>query len=818
MSPSSSNESPPYDTYSAAQSDHGQGPPRKKMRKGTKSCLECRRRKIKCTFEPGRTAICNECYARGSTCVDQEHGDLQTYVQTAASEQSSYSLRERVTQLEDLVKQVLHKIPDKEDAGSHGMQSRQLENDSVDAQAAEVLKSIKQKVGSHPSTLLEESIVLPGGFREYAPALTLFDNAVIARKEAPPAVSRAQYNKSKALVAALNQLLPCPADLDIILEAGKDWWQIWKKMFPEISDHRCQNLKEAVSHSLRSEKPAEVAKIMLCIANSVYQMPSGFDWSKLQLKESPEDLMERYINTVNRLIVGDDEIAATVDGIECIVLEAKYHINMGRPRRAWLLMHRAIAFAQLLGLHRLSSRKPENPDGEYVRQVSIWCHLFAGDKFLSLMLGLPYSVQEQYCTQFVPGPMGSILTGATEGETYLARMIPIITKTVDRNQSPIPLPYSATLRIDQDLEELYNHVQTPGWWTTSRFPGSTLEDHFDRLQAQFYHHQIRVFLHMPFMLKSSADKGYQYSHTAALDSARQMIKYYEALRIETKVGPFICKIIDFQAFTAAMLLLLNLCGYAQQSRGALVMQPDLDQDQQDSALIDVTINLLRDASKEAGGIVAQQSYKALEMVAQIRHGCDEKSMEECERESCQISIPYFGTVTMAPGKHFVIPKQGTYPKPGEPRKTNSALSGSGMNMNTGLPTPPSLPSSSTQPSPLSASMDRVLDSSCPMPNINPRQPFGATDWIAPGMGSSSYDDVMTRDQDPFVMFDSFMALPGQGQDFPGSTESSGFTPTAFGQGQMFDPVAQGFPWANGGGDLDQSWNWFTGVEGMPGGQ
>ena len=87
------------------------GPARKKMRKGTRSCLECRRRKIKCTFEEGRTAVCNECYARGSTCIDQEHGDIQTYSQSTA-EQSSYSLRERVTQLEGLVKQVLDRLPE----------------------------------------------------------------------------------------------------------------------------------------------------------------------------------------------------------------------------------------------------------------------------------------------------------------------------------------------------------------------------------------------------------------------------------------------------------------------------------------------------------------------------------------------------------------------------------------------------------------------------------------------------------------------------------------------------------------------------------
>jgi Fungal Zn(2)-Cys(6) binuclear cluster domain len=131
MLTASGNDSP-YADGLASQSDHLQGPPRKKMRKGTKSCLECRRRKIKCTFEAGRTAVCNECYARGSTCIDQEHGDIQSYVQNPPQDNASYSLRERVTQLEDLVRQVLHKLPDKTDSGNGGNESIRSQ---VDAQA-----------------------------------------------------------------------------------------------------------------------------------------------------------------------------------------------------------------------------------------------------------------------------------------------------------------------------------------------------------------------------------------------------------------------------------------------------------------------------------------------------------------------------------------------------------------------------------------------------------------------------------------------------------------------------------------------------------
>lgn len=115
-SPSPPVSSDRADAFSHLQPDQIPGPPRKKMRKGTKSCLECRRRKIKCTFETNRPAICNECYARGSTCIDQEHGEIQppptTTTATAAAAEQSYSLRERVTQLEGMVREVLNRLPE----------------------------------------------------------------------------------------------------------------------------------------------------------------------------------------------------------------------------------------------------------------------------------------------------------------------------------------------------------------------------------------------------------------------------------------------------------------------------------------------------------------------------------------------------------------------------------------------------------------------------------------------------------------------------------------------------------------------------------
>lgn len=768
------------------------------MRKGTKSCLECRRRKIKCTFEEGRTAVCNECYARGSTCIDQEHGDIQTYAQSTA-EQSSYSLRERVTQLEGLVKQVLDRLPENGSitgtgtgTGTSTRSPRDQRNGTAsDTQtAAEVLKSLRTTA---VPPLVEEAIQLPGGLREGAPALTLFDNAVLSRKDGPVEMSRSRYNKSKALVAALNALLPSPWELDLVLDASSNWWAIWRRMFPEITDRRCETIKESVGHSLRSENPAEIAKVLLCIAMSIYQLPADWDFSRLHLNGSRTEMMEHYVSTIDRLITSDDELAATLEGIECIVLQAKYHINLGRPRRAWLLFRRAISFSQLLGLHRLSSRRPANPDPQWNRQVSLWSHLFQGDRYISLVLGLPYSVTEQFCTPYIP-PIGAPYD-MSDGEAYALRMTTIVAKIADRNQNPTNMPFSATLRIDQELEELAQ-TQPAGWWrlSSAQDAGLSVEEHFDRRSVQFFHHQVRALLHMPFMLKSSADKRYQYSHTAALESSREMIKYYEALRAETYVGPFICKLIDFQAFTAAVMILLNLLGYSQQVQGSLGPHHDQEQNQQDSALVDKTIDILKEASKEPGGHVSAQSAKALEVLASARHGCNGTEQEKPEG-SVQISIPYFGTITLGAGKHFVTPKSGTYPKLGEPPKQcTRGLTGVAV----GLPTPPSAHSNSTLPSPA-----WEAGSSFSQPQVSNHS---NRQFVTPEQNQAVFAD------DPFISFDSFMALPSQ--EYP-IASSNGMQVQDFSgvNGNLFDGNTAGLPFLSWGNmDLDHSWN-FAGVDG-----
>lgn len=53
-------------------SDHENFAKRRKVRKGTQSCWECRRRKVRCIFSISTNTVCDHCARRGTPCVSQE--------------------------------------------------------------------------------------------------------------------------------------------------------------------------------------------------------------------------------------------------------------------------------------------------------------------------------------------------------------------------------------------------------------------------------------------------------------------------------------------------------------------------------------------------------------------------------------------------------------------------------------------------------------------------------------------------------------------------------------------------------------------------
>lgn len=146
----------------------------KGMRKGTHSCYECRKRKIRCIFAKDST-ICESCAARDKECTQQRRELLQ-----ATAVDNRESLRDRVARLEAIIA-----------SGSGGgsvtvdQTSNNLEVDSQDTQPDEITPmssslSIDGNIApASTSSLNAFDSVNKDSSQNIDPIVTLFNNAIV---------------------------------------------------------------------------------------------------------------------------------------------------------------------------------------------------------------------------------------------------------------------------------------------------------------------------------------------------------------------------------------------------------------------------------------------------------------------------------------------------------------------------------------------------------------------------------------------------------------------------------------------------------------
>ena len=379
--------------------------------------------------------------------------------------------------------------------------------------------------------------------------------------------------------------------------------------------------------------PPEIGKMVLSILFSIEQLPTDFDFASLQAPINPKEYTDHCIAEIERLIVYDDDLASSPSGIECMMMLSKWQMNAGRPRRAWLMNRRALDFGQLTGMH-LSTTKPPRPDDVLSeRRLKLWSYLVFIDRYICLLLGLPYAVSDAF---FLPQVKLRLQRETTGILPYCMRLGLVLGPMIDRNQDPSKMSLPTTLRMDQDLEEI-----------TQQMPiefGSLdqIEANHDGVMVQFIHHYVRSLLHLPLMLKSTNDPRYRYYHDAAVESSRAALMTYKILRSSAGVKPYICKIVDFQAFTVAMLLIIHLLGYSDEAPNHSEVQDERDWD-----LVMAVIDVLRNAATERGGTVAEQSAQILTTI----YNCHSSPFPNLNNElSCKITVPYFGVLNISPGR------------------------------------------------------------------------------------------------------------------------------------------------------------------------
>jgi len=569
-----------------------------------------RRRKTRCVFrsEIQASSTCLECFSRGAACTSQTESN------TGLLEAShSRSLKARVADLENHLRTVL---------------PNDVKNTSDKQLRAELL----------PSLPLSPALDLPTENHEDAPLLSIFQRS--------ETIGKSNYGSSKmfSTCQTLRSLLPLRRNLESILTSTSFWWQSWRPICPHIVYNKCQkSLLEFVTWGSEQSNPVMVSLALLCVVISIQQFPPGTHFDDAGNPLPLKDLMDACLSQIGILIIGDDEYPSCCEGIEVMVLQAKCYVNLGRPQKAWLLLHRAIAVAQLIGLHKNGNFRQKETYVSNEERQNIWWTLNELDRYLSLILGLPFAVGDE-----------SFSPRATEDfrelnvSIYRQKLSLMAGIIVDRDRSVLTSDVlSSTLDTNSELADL--EVNLPPELRKAESPtiAEGRRETYRRLMIRFWHFQLKVFLNLPFLLQSRENRALDQNHRACFSASRQMLRLYHVMRLDSKAGFHICEVVDFQGFTAALILILGLPGYREMcpSRGGSREKND------DSRLIDFTIRIMEDATSEYGGSIvyqwAQVLKKLRDTLSQAESDFEDGQSKSAWTES--ISVPYFGIITISTG-------------------------------------------------------------------------------------------------------------------------------------------------------------------------
>ncbi|OAP59347.1 hypothetical protein AYL99_06645 [Fonsecaea erecta] len=635
------------------------------MRKGTKSCSECRRRKTKCTYRGGRLSRCDECYARGTPCLSQDKGPKTTPAISVTStnadgkaDEAKYSLRERVARLEDFVEAYLRN--ESTTKSSISERNRNLHGGRT--------------ADTDPTPDEQAPTSTNGRFRSN-PILSLLNNGVITRTSHaanPSPVESAASTEPSGFHPArfeLLTLLPREPDLNTLIELSKDWWSSSPHRFPELFDREATTAGEwrsVLNHELSLANPAATAKVFLWTVISAERLNDEiFHDGTFRDPTAVATLESRVLPAIDRAVVFQEDVATTLPGIECLVLLSRYYCNQGGLRKAWHLCRRAIEYAISIGLDRLPSvyQNPIPSDHPHHRQIALWEAICFLDRYLSLLLGFPYGVRHSPLVSLKEG-IESPQPNPQQATFFYAAMSSIIGRIIDRNQEQLDDHHSLlrTLKIDQELKQVMDNVDTLRWDADSSPSNPQIPEALERVEAYFLMHFIRALLHLPLMLKciGKRDKGiFQFSYGVSTSASRQALIAYKYLRVGLRIDSYLCAMLDFQAFTMSVLLVLHLVGQKTESNEEPSREYAVEgQDERDwKSVVEVTDILRRASTDHRKSTVAQQAVAVLDLIVGAKDDMDGRLTPfpqpeaDLQGEECQvkITVPCFGEITVVKG-------------------------------------------------------------------------------------------------------------------------------------------------------------------------
>ncbi|PYI08772.1 hypothetical protein BO78DRAFT_364138 [Aspergillus sclerotiicarbonarius CBS 121057] len=550
---------------------------RRKIRKGTFSCWECKQRKRRCELEAAG-GVCAYCQSRGIACVGQDH-------------------------------------PDPRGSGN---------DEHVQTRILHVEKLVDQLVQQRESQL-----------------------------------SRPVVPRTQPLSSSLVSLLPHPSMAMLILTKGR-FFSLPFQITSGADQSDVSTLPLSTAH------PIQFAQKLIQLALGLQQL--GLTTShppEMQLNQ-PTNSARRYLDLATCHVTSQDALVDSLDGLDTLLLQARYHINSGDMRTAWLTFRRALSIAQLIGLpwgNAKASRRAE----------SIWVQLVYNDRFLSLMLGLPFAVKDhgfpsdQALDTYSPLRKLYRTHGVIAGHIISRN---VCMRRGRPSQGDAYDDYGVTQSIDDELRKAARSVPVDCWESPTLDSTLSDTDKMDRVSmliTQMHQHYLLILLHQPYIIPRYPQVTHDtalwplvldhtYSKQVVVPASREVLGRCLAFR---NIRPILSyRGLEHKAFTAAVTLLLShIMGHRLGPANVLEHQRP-----QDLATIQKVIRTLdelcstNDPNRDSAVETRRQLSGLLSIEAEAANGVNYTAYIEdgtgticsTRQHSLRLPVPYFGAICIMP--------------------------------------------------------------------------------------------------------------------------------------------------------------------------
>jgi hypothetical protein len=322
--------------------------------------------------------------------------------------------------------------------------------------------------------------------------------------------------------------------------------------------------------------------------------------------------MSRAIDVAVTLVISNDELVQSVEGIESICIEGMYHNSAGNLRRAFVATRRAMAIAQTMGLHResvsVSSLPALEPGTRSLFDLTrLWFRIVQSDRYLSMMLGLPHGAAEN-----------SFATpNALKSCSPLERMRRMTSvaggRIIERNRGGGLYDLSNTREIDSLMQQAAAEMPVQ-WWLVPNFQASrvlnsrhnddaeTVHRKIMRIMDQLSYYHLLSQLYFPYLLQSagvSEQINVDSNKIVAINASREVLTRFVVFRDNRPVSPC-CRGVDYLAFIACIALCLahiddHCCHQHGDLRGISFLS---HQRRGDVGLIEHTVEIMEDLVKQ----------------------------------------------------------------------------------------------------------------------------------------------------------------------------------------------------------------------------